>query len=190
MNATSRVLLLALVLAVAASAAGYFAWSALFARAPSDEVSALPPLAVAEDMPPGAPRPPFSLPDLEGTPRSVTEWDGKVLVVNFWATWCPPCRKEIPSFIELQAQYGAQGLQFVGIAVDNRDAVQEYADALGVNYPMLVGELDAIEVGKQYGNRLGALPYTVVVDRQGKMVFFKRGELSRGAAERVILSLL
>lgn len=190
MNVNSRVLLLALILAAAASAAGYFAWSALFAPEPSDQVSAPPPLAVAEGVSPGEPRPVFSLPDLEGTPRSVTAWDGKVLVVNFWATWCPPCRKEIPVFMELQEQYGAQGLQFVGIAVDNRDAVQDYVDALGVNYPILIGELDAIEVAKQYGNRLGALPYTVVVDRQGKMVFFKRGELSRGDAERVIRPLL
>ncbi|MCP4044224.1 MAG: TlpA family protein disulfide reductase, partial [Gammaproteobacteria bacterium] len=67
----------------------------------------------------GKPRPEFSLNDLTGTPRRVREWDGRLLFVNFWATWCPPCLREIPTFIELQDRYGSRGLQFLGVAVQD-----------------------------------------------------------------------
>ena len=135
-------------------------------------------------------RPDFALRDLSGELRRASEWDGEVLVVNFWATWCPPCRKEIPVFIELQERLGPAGLQFVGIAIDEREAVREYADTMGVNYPVLAGEVDAIEVSRAYGNAFGALPYTAVVDREGRIVFVKRGELSRAEVEAVIAPLL
>jgi len=138
----------------------------------------------------GSQRPEFSLPDLEGTTRKLSEWNGKVLVVNFWATWCPPCRKETPAFVALQEQYGAQGLQFIGVAIDERDNVEAFADTYGVNYPMLLGDLDAINTSKQYGNRFGTLPYTVIVDRQGKINFIQRGELLKTTAEEKIKALL
>lgn len=135
-------------------------------------------------------RPEFSLPDLKGKLRDIREWDGKVIVLNFWATWCPPCRKELPAFIELQEKYGSQGLQFVGVAIDTAESVSDFSDTYGVNYPMMVGELEAIEIGKQYGNRFGALPYTVIIDRTGKMVFVQRGELLKETAENTIKPLL
>ncbi|MGD8742709.1 MAG: TlpA disulfide reductase family protein [Granulosicoccaceae bacterium] len=138
----------------------------------------------------GARRPDFRLPDLEDRVRSVAEWDGKVIIVNFWATWCPPCRKEMPAFIELQEQYGEQGLQFVGIAIDEKDKVIDFSDTYGVNYPMLVGDLDAIKLGKAYGNRFGALPYTVIIDREGRIAFTQRGELLKNTAETEIRKLL
>lgn len=138
----------------------------------------------------GSPRPEFTLPDTEGKPHNIKEWEGKVLVINFWATWCPPCRKEMPAFIELQEQYDAQGLQFVGVAIDEADKVTEFMDTYGVNYPMLLGDLAAIDVGKQYGNRFGALPYTAIVDRQGKIAFTRRGELEKHEAEAEIKKLL
>lgn len=103
-------------------------------------------------------RPDFALPDLEGHLRKASEWDGKVTIVNFWATWCPPCRKEMPDFVELQELYGSQGVQFIGIAIDNKEKVQDFIDTIGVNYPTLVGDNEAIEVAKQYGDRFGALP--------------------------------
>jgi thiol-disulfide isomerase/thioredoxin len=138
----------------------------------------------------GSTRPEFALPDAEGSPHNISEWDGKVLVINFWATWCPPCRREMPAFIELQDEFGAQGLQFVGVAIDDADKVIDFMDTYGVNYPMLLGDLAAIEVGKQYGNRFGALPYTVIVDRQGKIAFTRRGELEKHDAEAEIKKLL
>jgi len=138
----------------------------------------------------GSYRPEFSLPDIEGASRKLSEWDGKVLVVNFWATWCPPCRKETPAFVELQDKYGDKGLQFIGVAIDEKDNVEDFADTYGVNYPMLLGDLEAINTSKAYGNRFGTLPYTVIVDRQGKISFIQRGELLKTTAEEKIKALL
>ena len=135
-------------------------------------------------------RPEFLLPDLEGRLRNIGEWDGKVVAVNFWATWCPPCRKEIPAFIELQEQYGLSGLQIVGIAIDEKDSVVDYVDTMGINYPILLGEQKGVDTMKEYGDRFGALPYTAIVDRKGDIVFVHRGELSRELAESTIKSVL
>lgn len=168
---------------MAAAVGGWFAQRALSPK----EGGAGAPAGLAEM---GALRPDFRLPDLDGVMHEVSEWDGKVLVVNFWATWCPPCLKEIPAFVELQEKYGERGLQFVGIAIDRPEVVRDFVAVMAINYPLLIGELAAIEVGKRYGNRLGTLPYTVVVDREGKMVFSKRGELSREQADEVIQSFL
>ena len=135
-------------------------------------------------------RPEFLLPDLEGKLRNIGEWDGKVVAVNFWATWCPPCRKEIPAFIELQEQYGLSGLQIVGIAIDEKDSVTDYANTMGINYPILLGDKKGMTTMKDYGDRFGALPYTAIVDRKGDIVFVHRGELSRELAESTIKSVL
>ncbi len=135
-------------------------------------------------------RPEFLLPDLDGKLHNIGEWDGKVVAVNFWATWCPPCRKEIPAFIELQDTYRLQGLQIIGIAIDEKEAVADYADTMGINYPILVGEQKAVDAAKDYGDRFGALPYTAIVDRQGNIVYIHRGEISRELAETKIKSVL
>ncbi|MGH8611392.1 MAG: TlpA family protein disulfide reductase [Gammaproteobacteria bacterium] len=138
----------------------------------------------------GTQRPEFTLNDLQNRPRRVGEWDGKVLVVNFWATWCSPCRKEIPQFIALQQEFGTRGLQFLGIAIDDPAAVREFVQSLQVNYPVLVGEQDAIDVAEAYGNLIGALPYTVVVDRKGAIVLTHQGEVSGHQLEQVIVRLI
>lgn len=151
---------------------------------------AVKPKAVVSTSVIGSTRPEFALPDTDGKSHNIKKWDGKVLVVNFWATWCPPCRKEMPAFIELQDQYGEQGLQFIGVAIDDADKVADFMDTYGVNYPMLLGDLAAIDIGKQYGNRFGALPYTVIVNREGKITFTRRGELEKHEAEAEIKKLL
>jgi len=138
----------------------------------------------------GDKRPQFSLPDMNGKMRSVDEWDGDVIVINFWATWCPPCREEIPEFIKLQKLYGENGLQFIGIALQTAEEVDEFVKVMGINYPILVGHGEVIQVAKQYGNHVGALPYTVIIDRQSHIAFTKRGPLQRHTAEQVISSLL
>ncbi|MBI4006621.1 MAG: TlpA family protein disulfide reductase [Gammaproteobacteria bacterium] len=135
-------------------------------------------------------RPEFSLPDMNGAMHNVTEWDGKVVAINFWATWCPPCRDEIPEFIKLQEKFADQGLQFIGIALQQARDVREFATTLGINYPILVGEEEVIDVATQYGNYFGALPYTVIINRESHIAFIKPGPLQAADAERVITSLL
>lgn len=132
----------------------------------------------------------FQLADLEGRVQPLEQWRGKVLVVNFWATWCAPCRKEIPIFVRLQEKYRSNGLQFVGIAVDQRDRVQVFARDFGVNYPLLLGGIDTIEISRQAGNRIGALPFTLVFDRNGRIVARELGEAKETKLEALLQSLL
>jgi peroxiredoxin len=136
-------------------------------------------------------RPDFTLPDLDGTSHSISEWDGKVLAVNFWATWCSPCLKEIPEFVSMQNEFEARGLQFIGIAVEpDVGPVKDFSARLNMNYPILIGELEAMDVARQLGNDIGALPFTAVIDRDGKVVFIKQGTVSRAEATEVIAPLL
>ncbi len=135
-------------------------------------------------------RPDFKLADVDGVEHSISEWDGKVIILNFWATWCPPCRREMPAFIKLQEQYGEQGLQIIGLAIDQVDLVEAFADNVGVNYPILVGENDAIKITEDYGNRYGQLPYTVFIDRQGNIRHIKHGEVTYDQAVTFITPLL
>lgn len=138
----------------------------------------------------GMKRPGFSLPDVLGAQRKVDEWDKFVIVINFWATWCPPCRDEIPGFIALQQDYSDKGLQFIGIALQKAEEVTEYINELGVNYPILTGEQEVIDIARSYGNDVGALPYTVVIDRGSMIRFIKKGSVTRTELEPIILSLL
>ncbi len=135
-------------------------------------------------------RPDFNLPDLQGKIHSNIEWDGKVVILNFWATWCPPCIKEIPLFIQLQEKYAAHDLQFVGIAVDHLQAVQYFVKKMNINYPILLGQQEAIPISINYGNHLGALPFTAIIDKQGHIVLQHIGKLSQQKIEDVILPLL
>ncbi len=134
--------------------------------------------------------PAFAYPDLEGVSRSSEEWLGRVLVLNFWATWCPPCRREMPDFIEFQERHGAQGLQFVGIAIDSEQEVADFADGIGINYPVLLGETDAIALSQSLGNRFSGLPFSAIFDRSGKLVHAQAGELKRADLEQYAIPLL
>ncbi len=141
----------------------------------------------------GQPRPEFTLADHAGQVHRAADWDGQVLVVNFWATWCIPCRREIPAFVALQDDYRDRGLQFVGIALDTRGEVARFVDELelAVNYPLLIAADDAgIALATDYGNRFGILPYTVLVDRAGAISFVQYGEISHAQTERAIRELL
>jgi len=135
-------------------------------------------------------RPDFELPDLQGNLHKNAEWDGKIVVVNFWATWCPPCIKEIPVFMDLQKQYGKKGLQFIGIAIDKKREVIDFMETLAINYPVLISESDGIALSQAFGNYLGALPFTAVINREGKIVFRRPGEIDLEMAEKEILPLL
>lgn len=122
--------------------------------------------------------PEFSLNDMHGQTRHANEWQGKTRLINFWATWCPPCRKEIPLLMQAQKEHASAGLQVIGIALEQPEPVLKYATEIQLNYPSLVGSANVIELGNQLGNRIGALPYSVLVNPDGKIIERHMGELS------------
>ena len=132
----------------------------------------------------------LELPDEKGVPLRMDQWRGRVLVVNFWATWCVPCREEMPQFVKAQAAEGARGLQFVGIAVDQPDKVAQFTQELKLNYPTMVGGMGAIELSRDLGNRLMALPFTIIVDRAGRVAHTQLGPLSPDKLQGIIEPLL
>ena len=132
----------------------------------------------------------FSLPDLDGKKHALSEWRGKVIVLNFWATWCPPCREEIPLFISLQKKHQADNLQIIGVAIDNPAAVRVYRQSMRMNYPILIGNDEAMPLLAKYGNRQGSLPYTVIIDRSGSIVVRKLGAFAQTELESLIDPLL
>lgn len=124
-------------------------------------------------------RPEFSLPDLQGRIRNIKEWDNQYIVLNFWATWCPPCREEIPEFVALQKEYGTSNLQFIGVAIDDDVSVNQFALEMGINYPNLIAEMQGIELARQYGNSMGALPFSVIINPEGQIIAQQIGLLER-----------
>ena len=138
----------------------------------------------------GATLPAISLPDVAGREQALSQWRGKLLVVNFWATWCEPCRDEMPEFVRLQRAYGDKGMQFVGIAVDEPVKVGTFVKEIGLNYPALIGGMGAIELSKTLGNSLSALPFTIIVDRQGLIVHTQLGVLKPAQLQGFIDKLL
>jgi len=131
----------------------------------------------------------FNLPDVSGKQRSLSEWQGKIRIVNFWATWCPPCLTEIPEFINLQNEFKDKGLQFIGIAVEDKQAVEQYLKTIAINYPMLIGGDEGIALSQQLGNIINAVPFTVFVNQQGQIVHRHPGELSREKILEIITPL-
>jgi peroxiredoxin len=132
----------------------------------------------------------LSLPDTQGTQQPLRQWQGKVLVINFWATWCEPCREEMPEFVRAQREFGSRGVQFVGIAVDQPDKVVQFAHELDLNYPALIGGLDAVDVSKALGNRLAVLPFTVILGRDGRVAHTELGPLKPAQLRSIITKLL
>lgn len=122
-------------------------------------------------------------PDVKGHEQPLSQWRGQVLVLNFWASWCAPCREEMPDFVALRTQYRPKGTEFVGIAIDNPANVAQFLQQLPVNYPILIGEGAAHSLARQLGNPGGALPYTLVLDREGNVVLSHLGRLPRTTLE-------
>lgn len=131
-----------------------------------------------------------ALPDLQEVQQSISQWRGKVMVVNFWATWCTPCREEIPEFIEAQKKFGEQGLVIVGIAIDQPDKVKMFSDEFKINYPVLVGSINSWSLLEATGNKQSALPYTVVLNRAGEIVDTYLGRMDLKKLESQIVPLL
>ena len=139
--------------------------------------------AASHPIPETLPR--ITLADAEGKKHSLSEWQGRPLVINFWATWCEPCRREIPLLKKLRQERRADGVELVGIAVDFRDAVQSYAKQMAIDYPVLVGEQDGLEAIAAFGMQT-LFPFTVFADRQGRIVTLKVGELHADEARFIL----
>lgn len=134
------------------------------------------------------PAPDFSLQDINGNIVKLSDFTGKTVVLNFWATWCAPCRKEIPDFIEMQNEYGKQGVQFIGIAIDQEgvQVIKPYAEKVKMNYPVLVGN-DAV-FAKFGGNN--AIPVTLLIDKKGTIRNSYVGMKPKQALEDMVLALM
>jgi thiol-disulfide isomerase/thioredoxin len=128
----------------------------------------------------------FTLPDLDGNPRSLSEWRGQVLLVNFWATWCAPCRREIPLLKKTQSMQGENHLQIIGVAVDFRDDVEAYASEAQFNYPVLIGQDDAIAAAEASGIEFVGMPFTLIVAPDGSMIKAHAGEIVEDDIERIV----
>ena len=125
----------------------------------------------------------LSLPDTQGNMQALSQWRGKILVVNFWATWCPPCREEMPGFSRLSTKYAANGVQFVGISIDTLNNVRDFEKTTPVSYPLLIGSMDTIQNTVPIGNSAQALPFTAIFDQKGKLHSVKLGRLSESELE-------
>ena len=175
------------LLALASGLAGYFLYLGLAGRGPPAD-DGFPPLPPAPQVAEYAP--PFALPDIDGVERSSDEWDNTIRVVNFWATWCPPCIREIPLLVDIQAEYGERGVRVIGIAIDETEAVADFASNFDFNYPVLVGQEDAMDLGNAFVKGFIGLPFTAFTDRSGRIIRVHTGEIHRAQIEEILAELL
>ncbi|MCB5185686.1 redoxin domain-containing protein [Methylobacillus gramineus] len=131
-----------------------------------------------------------SFTDLNNAQQSASQWQGKILVVNFWATWCAPCREEMPELAELHAQYQAQGVEVLGISLDNAEKMRGFAVKTPMNYPLLAADSEGMAISASLGNDKGVVPYTVIIGTDGKIVKSYFGRISKALLEETLQPLL
>ena len=124
----------------------------------------------------------------DGKPADTQDWRGKVLVVNFWASWCPPCVEEMPTLDKVAQEYSAKNVLIVGIGIDSPSNIREFLQKTPVSYPIVIGGLEGSNLSKQMGNAQGALPYTVVINPKGKSIYTKLGKITEDELKKAINS--
>lgn len=182
MSRVFRHALLIMVVSTFAATAGYY-----FGR---PQPVSLPPPEAAPTSDALARMLTLTLPDLDGQAQSLSQWKGKVLVVNFWATWCPPCKEEMPEFSRINAKYASNGVQFVGISLDSADKVAAFRKEIEISYPLLIGNLETLDLSSDLGNRAKALPFTVILRRDGSLQQVKLGKYVTADLEKALLEAL
>ncbi len=130
------------------------------------------------------------LTDLDGKPKGLGHWQGKILVLNFWATWCAPCREEVPALVRIQDKYAANDVQIVGISLDFVAKVQEFAKEFKIQYALLIGGLETIDFTRKIGNPAAGLPYTVVLARDGRIAARHLGGISEARLDAALAGLI
>ena len=133
--------------------------------------------------------PVVTLADRDGELRSLSDWPDRALIINFWATWCAPCRREIPLLQQIQRERGEDGFQVIGIAVDFRDKVLAYAEEMSIEYPLLIGEQDALDAAAAFGLDAIGFPFTVFTDRSHRVVAAHLGEVEPAEAEVILAAV-
>jgi thiol-disulfide isomerase/thioredoxin len=192
---------LAAALVVACAAGGFLAYhlaspprATLYAApAPAAQAPASAPAEPALGSPGSSPPvpkvpevlPPLALPGLDGKLHRLSDWKDRMLLVNFWASWCEPCRREIPLLRSLRSERAGDRLEVVGIAIDFRDTAQKYARDSGIDYPVLIGEQGGFEAVAAFGMN-PVLPFSVFADRAGRVIALKVGELHRDDADLIL----
>jgi thiol-disulfide isomerase/thioredoxin len=124
-----------------------------------------------------------SFADIDGRPQSLGRFQGKIVVLNFWATWCAPCREEMPVFVRLQSRWASRDVQFVGVSSEDAERVRRFGGELAINYPLWVGGDAVSDLSRRLGNRLGVLPHTVLLDRDGRVLDSRVGAYSEEKLE-------
>lgn len=132
----------------------------------------------------------ITLPDTLGAHQALQQWQGKVLVLNFWATWCPPCREEMPGFSRVQTKFGPRGVQVVGLSIDTLNNVLQFQNDAPVSYPLLIGTMDLLDRSAAWGNSAQAMPFTAFFGRDGQLASVHLGQMSEQALEDQLQALL